>query len=95
MLDGTYFEQKDPTKTEVLDNMVSANYVDFGYNIAYRMARFFVSAMSGNYIFTVSCDDMCTVYTVSWDGICTVYFNHGIDNIRRTKYKIIELKNAT
>ena len=83
LLDGTYFEQKDPTKTGALDNMVSANYVDFGYNIAYRMAAFFVAPMSGNHIFTVACNDMCTIY-----------FNHGPD-ISRTNYKITELKNAT
>ena len=83
LLNGTYFQQKDPSETGALDNMVSANYVDFGYNIAYRMAGFFVAAMSGNHIFVASCDDMCTVY-----------FNHSPE-ISRTNYKIIEVKNAT
>lgn len=83
LLDGTYFEQKEPSETGVLDNMVSGNYVDSGYNIAYRMAGFFVAVMSGNHIFAASCDDMCAVY-----------FNHS-PKINRTNYKIIELKNAT
>ena len=60
MLDGTYFEQENPTKTGALDNMVSANYVGLPYNVAYRMAGFFVAPMSGNHIFTVACDDKCT-----------------------------------
>ena len=47
------------------------------------MVGFFVAPMSGNHIFTVACNDMCTVY-----------LNHGSD-ISRTDYKIIELKNAT
>ena len=83
MLDGTYFEQENPTETGALDNMVSANYVGLPYNVAYRMARFFVAPMSGNHIFTVACDDKCTVY-----------FNHG-PSITRTNYKIIELNRYT
>ena len=54
MLDGTYFEQENPTETGALDNMVSANYVGLPYNVAYRMAGFFVAPMSGNHIFTVA-----------------------------------------
>ena len=83
LLDGSYFAQKHASETGALDNMISTNYVDFGYNIAYRMAGFFVAAMSGNPIFAVSCNDMCTVY-----------FNHSPE-ISRRNYKIVELKNAT
>ena len=77
LLDGTDFKQRDPTRTGSLDNMVSAGFVDD--NFGYRLATYFMSPMSGNHIFTVSCD-----------ARCNVYFKHGPTTDRKT-YKIIEL----
>ena len=81
LLDRADFKQKDSIQTGVLDNMVSAMY--YYKNIGYRMTGFFVAPMSGNHIFTVSCDDKCNVY-----------FNHG-PNVNRTNYKIIEVTSWT
>ena len=81
LLDRTDFKQKNPTQTGTLDNMVSAKNVD--NNFGYRLAAYFVAPMSGNHIFTVSCD-----------AKCNVYFKHG-PNIDRTNYKIIELTSWT
>ena len=60
LLDRADFKQQVPTKTGALDNMVSARNLDnkFGY----KLAAYFVAPMTGNYIFTVSCDDKCNVY---------------------------------
>ena len=81
LLDRTYFKQKDPIQTGTLDNMLSAKNLDD--NFGYRLAAYFIAPMSGNHIFTVSCDEKCNVY-----------FKHG-PTIDRTKYKIIELTSWT
>ena len=81
VLNRTDFKQKDPTQTGTLDNMVSAKNVDD--NFGYRLAACFIAPMSGNHIFTVSCD-----------AKCNVYFKHG-PTIDFTNYKIIELTSWT
>ena len=77
LLNRTDFKQKDPTQAGTLDNMLSAKNVDD--NFGYRLGAYFIAPMSGNHIFTVSCD-----------AKCNVYFKNG-PTIDRTKYKIIEL----
>ena len=81
LLDRADFKQKEPTKTGILDNMVSGKNVSS--TNGYRLAAYFVAPMSGNHIFTVSCN-----------AACNVYFKHG-PNIDRTNYKIMELMSST
>ena len=81
LLDGAEIEQQMPTKTGALDNMVSASNLDdyFGY----KLAAYFVAPITGNYIFTVS-----------YDNMCSVYFNHG-PKVNRINHKIIKLTSHT
>ena len=81
LLDRTDSKQQLPTKTGALDNMVSARNLDD--NFGYKLAAYFIAPMTGNYIFTVSCDNKCNVY-----------FKHG-PNVNRANHKIIELTSWT
>ena len=81
LLDRADSKKQVPTKTGALDNMVSAKNLD--ENFGYKLAAYFVAPMTGNYTFTVSCDNKCNVY-----------FKHG-PKVNRTNYKIIELKSWT
>ena len=81
LLDRADLKKKKPTKTGILDNMVSGKNVN--NSNGYRLASYFVAPMTGNHAFAVSCN-----------RTCNVYFRHG-PNIDRKNHKIIELKSPT
>ena len=75
-------EQTSNKKSQYkLYNMVFGK--DMDKNFGYRLAAYFVAPMSGNHIFTVSCN-----------AKCNLYFKHG-PNIDRTNYEVIELTSWT
>ena len=81
LLDRPDFKQQMPTETGGPDNMVSVSNLDD--NSSYKLAAYFVTPITGNYTFAVSCDNKCNVY-----------FNHG-PNVNRTNHKIIKLASHT